>query len=114
MLDKLNELNEQFFVSFGAIDEVKNVLPQNQLEFMQEKLFEQYKIEYKKLVLQEQANIAIETYELEIQNAALIPKRGFFKNRSAKLIIKEMSEKIEEYFAKRVAQETQEQAEAEE
>jgi len=118
MLDKLNQLNQLFFESYGAIDESKSVLPQKQLEFMQDKLFEQYKIECRKLLLQEEANVAIETWELQMQNAALIPKKRWrlFKNKSAKLLEKEMQAKIAEYFAQREAalEQTEEQEETDE
>ena len=118
MLDKLNELNQLFFESYGAIDESKSVLPQKQLEFMQDKLFEQYKIECRKLLLQEEANVAIETWELQMQNAALIPKKrwNLFKNKSAKLLEKEMQTKIAEYFARREAalEQAEEQEETDE
>ena len=105
MIERLEELNKRFIQLYCQINKYKGQLPQKQLEFMQDKLFEQYKIECRKLLLQEEANVAIETWELQMQNAALIPKKRWrlFKNKSAKLLEKEMQTKIAEYFARREA-----------
>lgn len=116
MIERLEELNKRFIQLYCQINKYKGQLPQKQLEFMQDKLFEQYKTECRKLLLQEEANVAIETWELQMQNAALIPKKKWrlFKNKAAKLIEKEMQAKIAEYYARRKAALEQEETQEEE
>ena len=99
MLNKIFTLNDNFFQLYGAIRENTENLSPKQYSFMQEKLFEQYKIEYTKLVIEKEINDKIELKTLKMRFGGYVPSNFlFFKNTAFKLLKKQIKKELDEYF----------------
>ncbi len=99
MLNKIYELNDTFFRLYGDIRENTENLSPKQYSFMQEKLFEQYKLEYSKLALEKEISDKNEIIALKMRISGYTPSSFlFFKNKAYSLLRKQISKELDEYF----------------
>lgn len=99
MLNKIFTLNDEFFQLYGAIRENTENLSPKQYSFMQEKLFEQYKIEYTKLLIEKEIKDKIELKTLKMRFGGYVPSNFlFFKNTAFNLLKKQIKKELDEYF----------------
>lgn len=99
MLNELFDLNERFFELYGSIRENTENLSRKQYDFMQEKLFEQYKLEYSKLSLKKEIEDKGVLFALKMRFSGYAPlKFLFFKNTAFKLLRNQIDKELNEYF----------------
>ena len=102
MLDKLFQLNEQFFVLYGTVRENTENLTEKQYHFMTDKLFEQYKSEYAKLALKKEIEDKKELFILNFRNSGYVPRKFlWFKNSAYELMKAQMTKELDDYFDKK-------------
>lgn len=99
MLNKIYELNDIFFKLYGDIRENTENLSPKQYSFMQEKLFEQYKLEYSKLALEKEIEDRSEITALKMRIGGYAPSSFlFFSNKAYKVLRKQINNELDEYF----------------
>ena len=99
MLNKLLQLNENFFELYGNIRENTENLSPKQLAFMQDKLFEQYKIEYTKIALEKEIEDKSIKTTLKMRYGGYVPfKFLWFRNTAFNLLDKQISKELDEFF----------------
>lgn len=99
-LQFLKDLNKSFFILYGELYENCELLGSKQFNFMSEKLFEQYKIEYTLLALQKDLADKPELFKIKTRLKFFVPFSFLFlRNKIAKQIKKEVSLSFKEYFS---------------
>ena len=83
MLSKIYGLNDDFFKLYGEIRKNTENLSPKQYSFMQEKLFEQYKIEYTKLAIEKEIEDKTVLKALKMRFGGYVPRRSFFFFKNA-------------------------------
>ena len=101
MLNEIGRLNEQFFEFYGAIRENTENLSRKQLDFMQEKLFEQYKLEYSKIALEKEIEDKSTITSLKLRYGGFAPSKLLcFKNTAYKLLSEQINQELTEFYTK--------------
>ena len=101
MLEEIKDLNEQFFELYGRIRKNTENLSRKQYDFMQEKLFEQYKREFAKVELAKDTEDKGILTALKLRFGGYAPfKFLFFKNVAFKLLREQINKELNEYFEK--------------
>ena len=101
MLNELGRLNEQFFKFYGDIRENTENLSRKQLDFMQEKLFEQYKLEYSKIALEKDIEDKSAITSLKLRYGGFAPSKLLcFKNTAYKLLSEQINQELTEFYTK--------------
>lgn len=99
MLNKLGELNVEFFKLYGVIRKNTENLSRKQFDFMQDKLFEQYKIEYSKIALEKEIEDKSTKTMLKMRYVGYVPSKFlWFSNTAFKLLDKQISKELDEFF----------------
>ena len=99
MLNKLGQINESFFELYGSIRENTENLSRKQLDYMQDKLFEQYKLEYSKIALEKEIEDKTIKTTLKMRYGGYAPfKFLFVKNTSFKLLDEQITKELEVFF----------------
>lgn len=99
MLDKLGDLNENFYILYGRLYHNLELITKKQYSFMADKLFEQYKTEYIKLSVAKDINDKTEIYTLKKRHKGYVPQGILFlKNQSKKLLDEEIKQELFNFF----------------
>ena len=110
MIKELGELNEKFFELYGRLHSCKTLLDSSpqQIQYMATALFNQYKAEYKLLVMRAEIRERRALYDAELRHYILVPRKRFifFRNRAMKQLDTEIIEKLEAWFEQREKHET--------
>lgn len=105
MIKELGELNEKFFELYGRLHSCKTLLDSSpqQIQYMATALFNQYKAEYKLLVMRAEIRERRALYDAELRHYILVPRKRFifFRNRAMKQLDTEIIEKLEAWFEQR-------------
>jgi hypothetical protein len=103
MTSELKELNEEYYSLYGRLHENKELLTEEQSDFIAKKLFETYKAEYEVLYLRAEMDRREKLYALNLEYGGKVPKRRFwlFPNRAAKVAEARAEIELEEYFAEK-------------
>lgn len=115
MIKELGELNEQFFQLYGRLYKCKTLLAVNaeQEKYMAACLFNQYKAEYKLLLLKAEITERRELYATELRHYNMVPRKRFFffRNRAMKQLDEKILNELEAWFE---AQQSEQAAELQE
>ena len=107
MLDDLEKLNEQIYRLYGSLYENSELLTKEQAEYTAKCLFIGYKAEYELIALRAEIEYKTDRFAVNEKRKALIPRRWrrfiFWKkkNRSADILLRELSQELEGDFAQR-------------
>lgn len=100
MIDELERINLRFFELFGELYENVEFLSNESYKYMEQVLFNQYKTEVEKFLLDKQLDDEKEIYELKKRVKNLVPSGIlFFKNEAKILTNKKLKKEFEKYFA---------------
>ena len=115
MIKELGELNEQFFQLYGRLYKCKTLLAVNaeQEKYMAACLFNQYKAEYKLLLLKAEITERRELYATELRHYNMVPRKRFlfFRNRAMRQLDEKILSELEAWFE---AQQSEQAAEPQE
>lgn len=98
-MESLKNLNETFFSLYGRLYENKKFLTKRQLNAMSNELFDQYKIEAKKVLLPKLINDKFNLFVIKRRKADRVPFMFlFFSNKLARLVCKSIKKELAEYY----------------
>lgn len=105
MIKELGELNEKFYELYGRLHKNRSLLAikPEQIQYMATALFNQYKAEYRLLLLRAEIRERRDLYDAELRHYMLVPRKRFFffRNRAMKQLDSEIIAKLDEWFEKR-------------
>lgn len=105
MIKELGDLNEKFYQLYGRLHKNKSLLAvkPEQLNYIATALFNQYKAEYKLLVMRTEIRERRALYDAELRHYMLVPRKRFFffRNRAMKQLDAEILDKLEAWFEER-------------
>ena len=100
--ESLDELNETFIRLCSRVHQYSSLMPEKLVDFMSDKLYEQYKISYaifsKKKAIKDDTAL----YTLRSEKSSLVPWRFlFFRNKIGKITDKELKAHFQKVYAER-------------
>ncbi len=101
MLDKLSELNENFYILYGRLYNNLELITEKQYSFIADKLYEQYKTEYVKLSVAKEIEDKTEIYTLKQRYKGYVPRGLIFKNKAKKLLDEEIKQELLDFYKKK-------------
>ena len=97
-MEKFQILNQKFYMLYGELHENKIFLSEKQHKYMQEKLFEQYSLEFDKIFLPKIIDDKFLIFNLKRRKAGKVPWTFFiFRNKIAKVLVNIIKEEVEGY-----------------
>lgn len=98
-MTRLKKINEDFFELYGRIYSNKQFLTIKQYKEMTNCLFGQYSVEFQKFYLEKKIEDKYKIFVLKRNGKYRIPfKFLLFKNKLAKLIVKNIKAEVKQYF----------------
>ncbi len=103
-IDEIKRLNDEFFKLYSDVYENRNFLGQQQVDYMQSKLYDTYVEQFSLLHLRHLVAHKEERFKLQENCAVRFPRTRRFlwwhkENESARLIAQEVQQDAEKYFA---------------
>ncbi len=102
-LDDIGELYDRFYRLYGELYGNRMLLDNAKTyNYMGAQLFEQFRQEYERLIMQADIAEKDELYAMRLRHNAYVPRRRWiFRNRAAKQSEREIMQEITEYFRRR-------------
>lgn len=100
-MKRIYELNERFFELYSRLNEYSSDMTKRQQDAMSSRLLKQYEVEFSKIAEIKSMEDKREIFSIKTEKGYYTPKVFlFFKNKLAKLMIKEIRDSASEYYKK--------------